>query len=194
MRRIIISLVIVLFALPAGASASNGLEVITSFNPAAGQLPEGLAVDKTGNRYVSFTPTGKILRIAPNGARSLVATLPTGGGFGPTGLAIDAPGNLYAADITDSQATRGVYRIDRDGTVARLPGSGAITFANGLAFDKRGDLYVTDSSRGAVWRFARGGGVPQLWAQSSLLTGTGAFGLGVPIGANGIAYGTGPCS
>ena len=188
MRRIVLVLVSVLLALPATASASNGLEVVTSFNPDAGQFPEGLAVDKTGNMYVSFTPIGKILQIAPDGERSLVATLPTGGGFGPTGLAVDAPGTLYAAVVTDSQATRGVYRIGRGGTVVRLPGSSAIMFANGLAFDKRGNLYVTDSSRGAVWRFERGSGAAELWAQSPLLAGTGAFGLGFPLGANGIAY------
>jgi sugar lactone lactonase YvrE len=188
MRRIVLSLIIVLFALPADASAISTLEVLTSFNPAAGELPEGLAVDKTGNIYVSFTPIGKILQIAPDGSHSLLATLPTGGGFGPTGLAVDAPGNLYAADVTDNPATRGVYRIGRGGTVVRLPGSGAIMFPNGLAFDQRGNLYVTDSALAAVWRFARGGGAAELWVQSPLLAGTGAFGLGFPIGANGIAY------
>jgi sugar lactone lactonase YvrE len=188
MRRIVLSLLLVLFALPAGATASSTVEVLVSFNPAAGELPEGLAVDKTGNIYLSFTPIGKILEIRPDGSRSPLATLPTGGGFGPTGLAVDAPGNLYAADVTDNPATRGVYRIGRDGTVLRLPGSGAITFPNGLAFDQRGNLYVTDSALGAVWRFARGGGAAELWIQNPLLAGTGALGLGFPLGANGIAY------
>ena len=188
MRRIVFSLLLVLFALPVSASASSTIEVLASFNAAAGELPEGLAVDKKGNMYVSFTPIGKILKIAPDGSQSLLATLPTGGGFGPTGLAVDSPGNLYAADITDNPATRGVYRIGRDGTVVRLSGSGAIAFANGLAFDQRGNLYVTDSAAGAVWRFARGGGAAELWIKSPLLAGTGAFGLGVPLGANGIAY------
>jgi sugar lactone lactonase YvrE len=191
MRRIVLSLLIVLFALPAGASASSGIEVLASFNPVAGEFPEGLAVDKTGNVFVSFTPIGQILRIAPDGSRSLLATLPTGGGFGPTGLAVDAAGDLYAADVTDDPATRGVYRIDRAGTVMRLPGSGAIAFANGLAFDQRGNLFVTDSALGAVWRFGRGGGAAELWVQSPLLAGTGALGLGFPLGANGIAYGNG---
>lgn len=188
MRRIVLSLLVVLFALPAGASASSTVEVLVSFNPAAGEFPEGLAIDKTGNIFVSFTPIGKINKIAPDGSRSLLATLPTGGGFGPTGLAVDGQGNLYAADVTDNPATRGVYRIGRAGTVLRLPGSGAIMFPNGLAFDQRGNLYVTDSALGAVWRFARGGGAAELWVQSPLLAGTGALGLGFPLGANGVAY------
>jgi sugar lactone lactonase YvrE len=169
------------------ASAGTQLETIATFDPAAGELPEGVAVDKTGNLYVSFVPTGKVLKFTPDGGRSLLTTLPTGGGFGPTGLAIDARGTVYAADVTDTAATRGVYRISADGTATRLPGTGAIAFANGLAFDQRGNLYVTDSALGAVWRIARGG-TAEVWAQDPLLAGNGAFGFPFPIGANGIAY------
>jgi hypothetical protein len=46
---------------------------------------------------------------------------------------------------------------------------------------------VTDSIAGAVWRIPQGG-TAELWIQSPLLQGTGVFGTGFPIGANGIAY------
>src|SRR5206468_13022075 len=59
---------------------------------------------------------------------------------------------------------------------------------NGLAFGPGGDLYVTDSILGAVWRLPRGGGTSEIWEQSPLLAGTGVFGLGFPLGANGIGY------
>jgi sugar lactone lactonase YvrE len=187
MRRAIVSLIVVLFALPVAASASSQLQTLVMFNPAAGEFPEGVAVDKTGNIYVSITPLGQIRRFAPNGSQSLLTTLPAAGGFGPTGLAVDASGNVYAADVTFDPATRGVYRIARDGTSERLAGSESILFANGLAFDQRGNLYVSDSILGVVWRIPRGGAA-EIWAQDPLLAGNGSFGFGFPIGANGVAY------
>ncbi|HXJ65413.1 MAG TPA: SMP-30/gluconolactonase/LRE family protein, partial [Actinomycetota bacterium] len=52
--------------------------------------------------------------------------------------------------------------------------------------DKQGTIYATDSISGAVWRIPRGGSAA-IWAQSPLLQGNGAAGLGFPLGANGIA-------
>src|SRR5207247_7976429 len=67
------------------------------------------------------------------------------------------------------------------------PGTGSILFANGLAFDKLGNMYVTDSIGGAVWRIPRGGSAER-WIQDPLLEGTGVLGLGFPVGANGISF------
>ena len=187
MRRVVVSLIVVLSVLPVAAAASSQVETLVSFNPAAGEFPEGVAVDKTGNIYVSVTPLGQIRRYAPDGSESLLATVPATAGFGPTGLALDATGTVYAADVTFDPATRGVYRIGRDGSSERLPGTGGILFANGLAFDQRGNLYVTDSISGAVWRIPRGG-TAEVWAHDPLLAGNGSFGFGFPIGANGIAF------
>jgi sugar lactone lactonase YvrE len=109
-------------------------------------------------------------------------------GFGPLGLAVNSAGDLYVALASFDPATRGVYRVGSDGSTTRLPGTGAILFPNGLALDPRGDLYVTDSIAGAVWKVPRGGAAA-LWFQSPLLAGNGSVGLGFPLGANGIAFG-----
>ena len=78
---------------------------------------------------------------------------------------------------------------DRAGRVfARLPGTGAIVFPNGVTLDKEGNVYVTDTILGAVWRVPARGGTAQLWYQSALLVGSGIFGFGIPLGANGIAF------
>jgi sugar lactone lactonase YvrE len=81
-----------------------------------------------------------------------------------------------------------VYRVARNGSFTRLPGTSAIGFPNGLAFDKRGNLYVTDTARGAVWRVPADGGPAAVWYESALLVGNGSANFGFPIGANGIAY------
>jgi sugar lactone lactonase YvrE len=91
---------------------------------------------------------------------------------------------------------RGVWRVDRKGQKELLPGSAKIFFANGLAFDDRGTLYVTESvsmvspttpGPGGIWRIPRRGQA-ELCLRDGLLAGTGALGQPVPIGANGIAY------
>jgi sugar lactone lactonase YvrE len=187
MRRVVVSLIVLLLALPAVASASGGVQTLVTFDPAAGEFPEGVAVDKVGNIFVSISPLGEIRKFAPGGSESVLATLPATGQFGPTGLAVDASGDVYAADVTFDPATQGVYRIARDGTSERLPGTAAIQFANGVAFDQRGNLYVTDSILGTVWRIPRGGAA-EIWSQDASLAGNGSFGFGFPIGANGIAY------
>ena len=59
-------------------------------------------------------------------------------------------------------------------------------FPNDVTLDKRGNVYATDTSRGAVWRISPRGSA-EVWADHPLLKGSGAFGFGFPIGANGIA-------
>jgi sugar lactone lactonase YvrE len=183
-------LVLVALVLPVSvAGAAIDVEVVVDYDIALGEQPEGLAVDKRGDVYVSLSPLGQIWKIGRDGSESLVAQLvPAGSGFGPLGLAIDAPGNLYVAVATFNPATQGVYQVARDGSFMRLPGTGAILFPNGVTLDKRGNIYVTDTLQGIVWRIPAAGGAPEEWFESALLLGDGSAGIGVPIGANGIAY------
>ena len=53
---------------------------------------------------------------------------------------------------------------------------------NDLAFDSAGNLYVTDSFQGAIFRVPAGGGSPVLWFQDERLLGNQQ----VPFGVNGI--------
>jgi len=177
------ALLTLMTAAPAHADAAT-----ISFNPLAGEFPEGIALDHHGNTFVSLSPRGEIREIAAGGTQSTYAKLsPAGKGFGPVGLAFDARGDLFAAVATFDPATGGVFRVSTSGAVSRLPGSESVVLPNGLAFDDRGSLYVTDSVRGAVWRMTPGTPAT-IFAQDPLLAGDGSFGFGVPIGANGIAY------
>jgi sugar lactone lactonase YvrE len=185
----IVATVTVAFTLVLGSGVARAgvpIDTVVTFDPTAGQFPEGVAVDVRGNAYVSLiNPVAEIRTIDRNGSQSTLAHFAVPG-IGPLGLAVDASGKLYAAMSTFDPATRGVYRVRADGSSSRLPGTGDIQFPNGIALDPRGTLYVTDSIGGAVWKIPRGGSA-QLWLQSPLLTGTGVFGQGFPIGANGIA-------
>lgn len=181
-------------ALPSGiAGANDHVETFVAFDPAAGEFPEGVAVDQTGNLYVSLMPRNQIRKIQPSGTQSVLAEFDVPG-LGPAGLALDDAGTIYVAvsamnfqtGETDP-ATRGVYGVQPDGTTQHLPGSEKMLFPNDVTLDRRGNLYVTDSIGGAVWRIPRGGSA-EPWLQHHLLQGDGSFGLPFPIGANGIAF------
>jgi sugar lactone lactonase YvrE len=178
-----------LLLIPASASAAQ-VQVLFTFNEQAGHNPEGLAIDKAGDTFVSMSPLGQVLRfpagsLTPQVFGSVSGIVP-GQDFGLLGLATDRVGNVYGAVQAASPDANGVWRFDRTtGTATRIAGSAAIQLPNGLAFDTRGNLYVTDSRLGAIWR-VRPGGAAQVWLQDPLLTGDGS--LGLFLGANGIAF------
>ncbi len=175
-------------------SANEGdVAVVAQFSKPGLELTEGVAVDKAGNVYVSVSPLLEVRKADPQtGTAELLGkldepiNLQTDNGM--LGLAVDAPGNVYAAVVSFSNtAAHGVWKFHRkNGEASKLPGTENIVFPNSLAFDKRGNLYVTDSRFGAVWRVPKGGGDTELWIQDDLLEGNGS--LGVFIGANGIVY------
>jgi sugar lactone lactonase YvrE len=185
-----VALLLALLALaiiPVPAVAGHHVEWVIHYDPAVPELPEGIAVDKVGNIYVGLDLPGQIRKITPDGSESLFYGF---GIEGVVGLAVDAPGNVYACLTTFDPTTQGVYRVSRDGMMAeRLPGTESISFPNSLAFDKRGNLYVTDTIWGAVWRIPPRGSA-EVWLQHELLEGLNLPELPFPfpLGANGIAY------
>ena len=196
MRRCL--LVAALGLLLAGSSSfiQGSAGVFPGFIAMPDVTPRGVAVDKVGNVFVSVgdVSTGAevihVRKYAPDG--ELLFSVEIGQGT-IGGLMTSANGDLYVA--VAAGAARGVYRLDREGQIELLPGSDDIFFANGLAFDNVGTLYVTESvspastppGQGGIWRIPRGGEAA-LCVRGALLTGTGALAQPVPMGANGIAY------
>jgi sugar lactone lactonase YvrE len=170
------------------AHAANHVATLMTFDATAGELPEGVAIDHRQTMYLSFPLRGEIRAITRDGVESTYATFPPGPGFGPLGIAIDAQGDLYVAVNNGDPQSRGVYRVRRDGSTDQLPGSEAITFPNDVTLDPRGNIYVTDTILGAVWRIPRDGGDAELWLQNAMLVGLGGGPLVFTIGANGIEF------
>ena len=100
-------------------------------------------------------------------------------------IAVDDDDNLYVLD-----ETQGVVKIDlKTGkqSVYSAPfypvyhsayNPPAPILLNDLAFDKEGNIYITDSFEATIWKVKPGGGAPEVWFQSALIDG--------PFGPNGL--------
>lgn len=185
--------------------------VVLDLDPARGGFPEGIAADHRGNVYLGLRFPGTVLGFRRGEEPEVVAQFAAEDADGNRledqgllGLAADRRGNVYAAVASFDPTTggladtHGVWRISPAGDRELLPGTGQIFFPNALAFDRRGNLYVSSSSgppvgpgtfaEAGIWRVSPGS-TAELWLRGAELTGTGSVAPGpFPIGANGVAH------
>ena len=156
------------------------------------EFPEDLAIDSDGNIFAGMAPTGEIKKITPSGDVSTFANLPAPGAGFLVGIDFDASGDLYAAMATFDAETHGIWKISDDGATTELFASLPVEgFPNVLAFDANGDMFVTDTIGGGVWKIDSSGAV-STWVTDDLMLGAIPPGpLGFPIGANGLAFDAG---
>jgi len=163
--------------------------VVAQLNGLAGQFPEGLAIGSDGALYAGMAPTSEILKFAADGSSTSYAQLPPPGSGFLLSMEFDTGGNLFVAMASFEEATHGIWKVPAGGgdaeLFAALPVEG---FPNALAFDTNGDMLVTDTIGGAIWKIDSAGNVSS-WASDELLLGDFPPGpVGFPLGANGIAF------
>jgi len=160
--------------------------------PAGDANPEGIAADKKGNLYVTtFRPTapagtpGRLIVFNRNG--QLVRAVDIAGSSSALlGLAFHpTSGKLLVLDLGKSQAlsvnpVTGAASVFTTVPADPTLGSGL----NALTFDKAGNVYISDSFQGIVWRTGPNGGAPVAWVNDPLLRTSGVPGFG----ANGLAF------
>ena len=104
-----------------------------------------VALDATGNVYVSETTLGSVQKVTPTGVQTTFAS-----GLGqPAGLAVDASGNLYVAD----QEGNRVLEIASTGVLTSIVTG--LTNPRGIALDAQGDLYIAEPGAHTVLKINR---------------------------------------
>ena len=133
---------------------------------AALNQPTGIAIDASGNLYLSVEPDKRVRKVATNG---IITTVAGNGGSGstgdggvatnatfrhPRGIAIDVSGNLFIGDF-ESQNIR---KVATNGVITTIAGNGTQSFqgdggiATSAAFsnpelitvDRWGNIYIAD--------------------------------------------------
>lgn len=162
--------------------------------------PYGIAIDATGNLYVTETSIGRICKITPDG---MVTTIAGGRGTGyveavgteakfnmPRGIAVDANGYVYVAE----ERNHCVRKISPEGTVSTFAGNGTAGFNDalgseakfnypiGVAVDAAGYVYVGDRSNNRIRKITPEGQV------STLASGVFSNLWGISVDATGNVY------
>jgi sugar lactone lactonase YvrE len=156
--------------------------------PSGSNNPEGLAVDAAGNFYVadfavSGTPSGvgQVVVFDRHGDLKRVLNV---AGSSTLLLGLDFHPITHALLVLDFGGGK-VLRVDpvtgASTVFATVTGSSGL---NGLTFDAAGNVYISDSAQGIIWKTSANGGAATPFVTSALLTTTGV----PPFGANGLGF------
>ena len=148
---------------PGVNGATNGSGAAASF-----RVPYDVAVDASGNIYVSdhgnnlirkVTAAGVVTTLAGSGAEGSTDGIGVAASFKyPNGISVDGSGNVYVAD-TDNQLIR---KITQAGEVTKVAGTGGVGSADGVgtaasfhnpmdtALDASGNLLVVDRANNTL--------------------------------------------
>ncbi|HTO96943.1 MAG TPA: NHL repeat-containing protein [Myxococcales bacterium] len=192
MTRMVLVAALVLSALSSPARAWDRKEAQRFATlPIGTGHPEGITVDDWGNVYVAdfdvsktsgpgqvvvFDHEGRLKRVV-NVAGS--SNLLLGLDFHRVGRSVE----LLVIDFGSQNILRVDPHTGASSIFATIPG-GASAGPNALTFDRAGNVYVSDSFQGVIWKIGPTGGAVTSWAASPLLTTSGV----PPFGANGIAF------
>jgi len=189
LRRVLV-LSVTLVALLAGAADAWTRIPATVFAtlPDGAAHPEGITADADGNIYVAtfeatkpagtpgemfvFNHSGRLLRrVVIPGSDSKLLDL----AFHPT------TGALLVIDFGHQRVLRVDPFTGANTPFTQLPPTAG---PNVLTFDKLGNVYISDSFNGTIWRTGPLGGAAVAWKTDTLLAPNGV----PPFGANGLAF------
>jgi sugar lactone lactonase YvrE len=170
----------------AGYSGDNGPAISAGI-----YIPHGVAVDASGNIYISDQGNKRIRKVNTAGTITTVAGNGTAGYSGDGGLAtsasisyifgvaVDSSGNIYIADYNNHR----LRKVDVGGTITTMAGNGIggysgdngpatsayLYYPSGIAVDSSGNIYIADSSNNRVRKVDVGGTI-------TTVAGNGTFG------------------
>jgi len=151
--------------------------------PSSSGNTEALTADAEGNIFASTFFGGEIHSFSTTGERlkSIVVT-PSSGTL--TDLAFHpSTGALLIIDFGGKKVLEVDPATGSATTFSEIPG-GENAGPNVMTFDAIGNVYISDSFQGTIWRIPSSGGVAQSWINHPFLT-TSGF---PPFAANGIDF------
>ena len=167
--------------------------------PAGNHNPEGITADKHGNLYVTTFDTGRgseegrMFVFSRHGELKRVVDIPGSSAFlldlafhPITGklLVIDF-GKRRVVKVNPQTGENEVFTTITDLTPGDSEEANAVNPGpNVLTFDKDGNVYISDSFQGIIWRTDRHGHNLTQWAAGDPLKPNGV----PPFGANGLAF------
>lgn len=150
--------------------------------------PEGIAVERhSGDVYVTgFNPTGagagQIYVFGDNGQYERTITVSAPATSALLGLAFHP--DTHALLVLDLGAGNVLDVDPHTGAATAIMSAGPGAGLNALTFDHDGNIYVSGSFSGAIYKTGPSGGAATIWKQDPLLTTTGF----PPFGANGLQF------
>jgi DNA-binding beta-propeller fold protein YncE len=152
----------------------------------------GIAVDRSGNVFVSEADNDRVQKYDSSGAFLTRWGTPGDGPgqfHGPMDIAVDASGNVYVADVNNAR----VQKFDNSGRYlaqwgSNGTGNGQFAAPVGLAVDVAGAVYVCDENGCRVQKFDSSGAYLAQFGTPGTALGQLDMPVGVAVDATGDVY------
>ncbi len=187
LRTTFLAAVTVLSFAPAARAWNRSPAVDFAALPPPLRNPEGLTIDHaTGELYVAdfdyrgTSAGGRVAVLSQSGRLLRVLTLDSSSAL----LGLDfhpVTHELLVIDFGGHQVLRVDPQTGASTVFTSVPEGAGL---NALTFDRAGNVYVSDSFGGTIWKTGPAGGTAVAWVTSPLLAPTGV----PPFGANGLAF------
>jgi len=200
MKRCLVALTILTWFGMAATAQAVKVSVLVDLDPnSAAQtvIVESISADKNGMIYACDRVSGSVWRIDPKAPKLVVVGKVQQREIdgkkvsaAVSGIVFNQQGDLFLTAGGFKEVLRiraGELNVGKPGT-AQTFATGTEN-ANGIAFDKNGNLYVTGGRNGNIYRTGPDGGKADVWAQIELHTRTLADGkTQQALTANGIVF------